>query len=255
MSVKDHYQGVIREIMKELCISRSSQMRSHVLPKDACFREVVQYTDSFVGEGIDGHPHYRYRRYSEVLRQLKIRSRHNVHIDVGCGAGEFSWALVDWAKEAGTGVNNLEMYGFDHNPEVIRLATDIKRRLSKVILDYPDLHYCYDLQSLWRATRRHRPEGSDYIVTFGHVLAQSNYSDAIRAYTQIIIHTSKMMDIKSNCTVVAVDAKNWSMDFQRGWDLLRESLQIAKIELEDVEVATTPINDSKRAKIALMHLG
>ena len=184
-----------------------------------------------------------------------MSNRHKVHIDIGCGAGEFSWALVDWANETGAGLANLEMHGFDHNPEIIRLAQDIQDRLSQLIPDYPDLHYCYDLQSFWRETRASRREGSDYIITFGHVLAQANYPDAMKTYTQIIIHISKMMDTKSDCILIAVDAKKWSMDFQRGWDSLRDRLQIAKIELEEVKVPITPINDSKRAKMALMHPG
>ena len=255
MLVKDHYQGVIREIMQEHCISRLSPKPSHVLPKDVCFREVVQYTDSYVGEGVDDQPHYRYRRYSEMLRHVKMSNSRKAHIDIGCGAGEFSWALVDYAIETGAGLDSLEMYGFDHNPEMISLAQDIGGRLKLLVPDYPDFHYYYDLESFWRETRVSHREGSDYIITFGHVLAQANYPDAMAAFTQIIIHVGKMMDTQSDCTLVAVDAKGWSLDFQRGWDSLRDRLQIARIGLEEIEVPKTPINDSGRAKIAMMRLG
>lgn len=94
MKIKDRYQEIIRDIMAEYAIRPTSQP-GHVVQKDAGFREVLQHTEHYVGGGNDTQPHYRYLRYRELLNDLEPSGRREAHVDIGCGAGLFSWTFLD----------------------------------------------------------------------------------------------------------------------------------------------------------------
>ncbi len=261
MRIKYQYQRILRDLMKENGISPigpASPCPSHVVPKDAGFTEVVQHTDSYVGEGNDARPdawpHYRYRRYMEVLQRLKASKRRRAHVDIGCGAGLFSWVFLDWATSKRVPFDRVELYGLDHSTAMISLAQKLRTRLIQYVPNYPELHYCYELESLLDELTENHRKGTDYTITFGHVLVQAHNPHDMDTFTQIITHIQNLMDTQSNCVMMAVDAGNWPLTFAEGWSVLLSSLEGANIWIEETPVKETAINDSTRSKIATLSL-
>ena len=259
MRIKKHYQRIIRDLMKERDISPISPdwpRPKYVVRKNAGYTEVVRHTDSYIGEGNDARTdamlHYRYRRYMEVLQRLKASKRRRAHVDIGCGAGLFSWVFLDWATSRRVPFNRVELYGLDHNTAMICLAQELRTKLIQYIPNYPELHYCYELESLLdELTENHRKD-TDYTITFGHVLVQARTPRDIDTFTQIIAHILNLMDAQSNCVMMAVDARKQPTDFDAGWSALLSSLGRANIWIEEKPVKETAINDSTRSKIATL---
>ena len=92
--IRDLYPAVLDSIMTQHRIPQREP--SPVVPANASFAEVVQYTDWFCYRG-DTHPPYRYDRYREVVGHPTPSGRREAHVDIGCGAGLFSWVFPDWA--------------------------------------------------------------------------------------------------------------------------------------------------------------
>ena len=230
----------------------------HVVSKDAGFKEVLQYTDFYVGKGNDtqpnAQPHYRYRRYQELLSCVEPSGQREAHVDLGCGSGLFSWVFIDWATEKGFELEHVDLYGLDHSLAMICLAREIRTRLLQHIPSYPELHYSHKLKRLLRRLRDNHQRGTDYTITFGHVLAQSHAADDVNGFARVIVDILKLTDARSNCMMLAVDARSAGVPFTEGWSSLLESLETAKIEYDEQEVPTTVINDGECAKMASLCL-
>ena len=248
--IKDHYQPVIQGIAKAYGIKLLPNP-SAVVSATGGFPEVVQHTAWYVGGDGDTRPHYRYRRYLEVLEQhIPVADGPLTHIDVGCGAGLFSWVLLDWVARHEIGFDQVGLYGIDHCPAMIRLAQMVTRRLSQRILDYPEAHYCQDPNVLLRQLEEQHSNDTNYIVTFGHVLVQANTPQNISAFAEIVAQIAKLMNARSRCALVAVDAQGRPVDLRSSWDLLLSSLAEYGKKCEQRLVAPTAINDNDRAKFA-----
>ena len=256
MRIKPHYQRVIREIMKDCGISPTYQW--HVISKNARFEEVVAYTDHYVGKGNDerpnAQPHYRYHRYRELLSCLKPREQREAQVDLGCGAGLFSWVFLDWAVSKGFDLGHVDLYGLDHCQAMIRLAEEIRYRLMHHTSNYPVLRYSHNPESLLKALTENHCKDTDYTITFGHVLAQAHNANDLKAFTRVIAHILELMDARSTCVVLAVDALYWQTDFETGWSALLKCLGSANIRSKQHPVPCTEINDSRRARIASLYL-
>ena len=258
MKIKSRYQRIIRDIMKEHDVSPISQP-GHVVQKDAGFREALQYTDYYVGKGNDtqpnAKPHYRYHRYRELLNGLEPSGRRVAHVDIGCGAGLFSWTFLDWATAKGVDHDQVDLYGLDHSRVMIRLAQEIRTRLMPDMPEYPELHYSHKVKPLLRELKANHQQGTDYRITFGHVLAQVHDHDPadIKKFTRVILRILKLLDRQSNCFVVAVDAVNASIPFAEGWCSLITSLESANIRHKRHEVTRTSINDCSRARVVSLY--
>ena len=177
MLVKDRYQGVIREIMQEHCILQSQPAFEHRVLSDASFKAVVQYTDYYVGKGNADRPgnslHYRYERYLRELRHLSTSEMRIAHVDIGCGAGAFSWAFLDKVRALGIKLDSVDLYGLDYCPAMICLAKEIRAKLINTIRDYPELRYCENVETLLQNLSEGHRKGTAYTITFGHILAQT----------------------------------------------------------------------------------
>ena len=256
MRIQTLYKSIIRDIMKDHEIRPTSP--GHLVGKKAGFDEVVQHTDHYIGMGNDeqtnARPDYRYRRYEELLSTLKPPARREAHVDLGCGAGLFSWVFLDWAAAKRLDRGNVELYGLDHCPAMIRLAREIRARLVPRIPNYPELRYCDNATALLQSLTENHRRDTDYTITFGHVLAQAHTPDSIDAFTRVIVHILKLIDAQSSCMVLAVDARNADIPFAEGWSSLLKSLDNASIGFEQDEVRKTPINDSRCARIASLYL-
>ena len=255
MPVKDYYQKIIREIMSQYSVEPGYV--SPIVPADAKFECVLRHTDYYVGKGNDerqnARPHYRYRRYREMIQLTKVPEGRVAHVDIGCGAGLFSWVLLDWATENSVGHSRVNLYGFDHCLAMMQLAGMVRDELGQNMAGYPDLDYYNDIDILLDQLSDNRCGNTDYIITFGHVLVQAHTPDAIDSFTQIILRIRDLMDEQSTCSLIAVDADNEPVQFADGWDLLLESLKRNRICYDRQDVPVTAINNSKRAKWALLY--
>lgn len=251
--IRDLYHGVLDMTLRAQDIEPLQQRPSHVVLADASFQEVVQHTDWWLRRN-DNRPHYRYRRYREILggpQQPRDSNTRLAHVDMGCGAGLFAWVLLDWARDSNLAYDRIDLYGLDHSPEMINLAYLMRARLTPVIIDYPTLHYTNNVEILLRELTAHHQVPADYIITFGHVLAQAHTNDAILIFARVIVHIIlELIDDQSNCAMVAVDAQRWSNEFASGWNALLTRLTWFGIRHQEITINPTSINDGNRAKIA-----
>ena len=254
MSVRDHYQSIIRNIMSERGLEPLKSSPSPIVPAEAGFEKILLHTDWYVNTG-DSSPHYRYRRYTEMLRLLAVPDKRVAHIDIGCGAGLFSWALLDWATDNSVRHDRVNLYGFDHCQAMINLAEMVSEQLTQYIANYPDLHYFHDLESLLRELEDNHGESVDYIFTFGHVLAQTytHTPTDIDDFARIVVRIRELMDTRFTCPLIAVDAGQAVVQFAAGWNLLLDSLNTNGIRCDQQDVPVSPINDNRRAKWAILH--
>ena len=255
MCVKAHYRCIIRDIMAEHNIEPRPHSPDHVVPYNAEFKKVVQHTDFYVGKGntySNAQPHYRYYRYLGALQRLLASEGRIAHVDIGCGAGLFSWVFLDWATERGVGLDRVDLYGLDHSPAMICLAQEVRTKLKQYIPKYPDLHYFHDLDDFLRELTENHHEGADYIITFGHVLVQAHKPRDIQNFTRVIAHIRELMDARSNCALVAVDAHGRSTDLATSWDLLLNSLKCVGIRYEQQDATEMAFNYDNGAKFATL---
>ena len=250
--IRDLYVPVLRRIMDEHRIAYPVAPPGHVVEVSASFDEVVRNTAWYCWLA-DERPHYRYRRYLEVLRRIRLPpgDYRVVHLDIGCGAGLFSWAFLDWARNSHVACERVALYGFDHSPEMTNLAYQMRNRLTQSVPDYPDLRYACDAETLLHDLTQAHQNGTIYIITFGHVLVQAKGSDDIARFVRIISDTLRL-GAGSHGVLVAVDAKGWPTPFAHGWGALLASLTAAGIDQKRFSVARTSINDDDRAKVAVL---
>ena len=248
--IRDLYQGVIRQVMEERGIDPDH--RGYVVEADAGFTEVIQHTNWYLDRG-DQEQYYRYRRYREVLELIPIGGRRLVHVDIGCGAGLFSWVLLDLAREKGIALDRVDLYGLDHNPEMINLAQAVRARLIHHIANYPALRYVHIVDDLLRELNEYRLADTDCIVTFGHVLVQANTPQNQENFTRILVRIRGLLNDQRNCFAVGVDARNYTEEFAEGWQALLNGIGRAGIGHQLIQVPRTWINDSNGAKIARLY--
>ena len=162
----------------------------------------------------------------------------------------------DWATSKGVGLEKVDLYGLDHSPAMICLAQEIRTRLMPDIPKYPKLHYGHNIDLLLQALKNNHQEGTNYIITLGHVLAQTqaNIPADIESFAHVIVQILKLTDGRSDCYLVAVDARGGYRHFTDGWTSLLNNLESASITNEPHDVPTTIINNSNCARIASLHL-
>ena len=231
--IKDIYSRVIYEIMSDRSILPWPRRDGrHVVNINTNFIEAVQHTEAFLTERLNDEPHFRYRRYMRELRRRVEPSMHRVaHIDIGCGAGLFSWVFLDWATENGIDHNHIDLFGLDHCPAMMDLASIIRMKLMQTIPmpNYPSLNYGYDADDFRRRIHFAWRPDTDYIITFGHVLVQSYTQDPsiIQDFVKIIDFIMRFKSLGSRCELIAVDATTGTRPhiFTAGWESLLNNLE------------------------------
>ena len=247
MSIRAKYVRIVKEIAECAGISGlpPSNTPCKISPK-ATRQVCIQYTRKFV-VGMPGRdnphewhkPHYRYDRYHDALSlaldMIASRTEYRgpqLHIDMGCGPGLFTWVVRDIFRHEQIVV---DLYGYDRANKMVEFATEIWTELDESV-DYACYYNAHDMLSVVSA----QDNNSDHaLVTFGHVLAQ-NYDKkyAIRDFGHIIHNL-----VGVNCLVVAVDAKYASTKFRKGCDRLEHSLL-------DHDLKVDVIHNDKRRYIA-----
>lgn len=232
MTIREKYVDVVETIAKREGI-RPVGKPPYEIPVSATRSQCLRYALKYV-VGPERN-HYRYNRYCATLRSAlrqrdlpsKMRAAEPlIHIDLGCGPGLFTWVVKDTLR---TKSLPLELYGYDHSKEMVRLASDIWAELG-------DDAYCSwldDIGELYSTAFAGGPQYSYSLVTFGHVLAQThNQKSAIEQFADII---NQFLAV--GCLIVAVDAKSAPKDFRTGCERLNTSL--GKLGLQ-VEVTKLP---------------
>ena len=214
MSIREKYVGVVESIaIRANILSSASNYRiSAGASRSECIRYALRHVVRH------SKPHYRYDRYrvalSLALHMITSRTDYRgpqLHIDVGCGPGLFTWVVRDWLRHEQFVV---DLYGYDHASEMVNLATEIWTELDESV----GSSWHDDADEMLSSTRGISHDHS--LVTFGHVLAQTHDQEhAIQRFGQIISHS-----VAVNCLVVAVDAYGASTKFRIGCDRLKRSL-------------------------------
>lgn len=236
--IRNLYWGTLDAIMREHNIRRLPRGRraDPVVRPNANFTQVVRHTSYYWRDG-DNQPHYRYDRYrAEALKYLQPSDNRQAHVDIGCGAGLFSLVFLDWARDANIEYDRVDLYGLDHSRQMIRLAYRVRDGLVKSVADYPDLHYTNEVGALLQELTGCHRAGTDYTITFGHVLIQANTPNAIRSFTRVIVHILGLQDNQSRCNLIAVDARRQPVAFASAWNALLSRLEQAGVTHQPIRV-------------------
>lgn len=237
------YCQVLRAIMREHNIECPPTRPGHVIPAHASFQQVVQYTYDWycVQRGTDSYQ-YRDRRYRQALASTEALGGRTAHIDIGCGAGLFSWVLLDWANDNGLPYGQIDLYGLDHSQEMINLAYAMRHGLAAHIADYPQLHYTHEVDVLLQDLTNGHHAGTDYIVTFGHVLVQiqrpghiRDSEDVIQDFTQVISHILHLTNGTGRCDLLAVDAHGDAETLETSWNALLSNLEQSGVSHQSLD--------------------
>lgn len=199
--IRDRYVKIINDIPR--IQPRLSWPTYHICP-DATFAECLKYTRDFVVGKKDARLHYRYDIYRKALRDTPIdfkAGKSLVHVDVGCGPGLFTWVVRDHFRTDPR--IELELYGYDHAPRMAELAISIWNRLEE------DTHYtCFhSIEELCSVAILCRPAPCNVLVTFGHVLIQTNNDESAFSDFVAIVRTFAALGA---CQILAVDARSKS---------------------------------------------
>lgn len=252
--VVDDYVRALHEIMAENGIAPVRQPPGHIVSPNATFAQVVQYTDWYIADRggrsyyqRPENPLYRYNRYMRMLRQIQLTEHRKAHIDIGCGAGLFSWAFLDWATSNGVDQDRIDIYGIDHSQSMIDLAREMRDRLTQYLPDFPQLHYFPEVGHLLQELNNNHRRDTTYTITLGHVLVQAHDPNSIRDFTRVIAHTVRLENPRNSCNLIAVDALNRVPQLAMGWQALLDSLRQAGI------LSRTVINGNHE-KAAVLYL-
>lgn len=245
MTIRDIYVPAIRAIMVEQGIEAAPAQPQYEVGSDASFADAVQYTDWYLTTRGNDTEHYRFDRYLNAIDlALTHRGGRWIHIDIGCGAGPFSWAFVDWATEHGIPPADLALYGYDPSREMIRLAWMLRARLRSAVPGYPNLRYDSNYNSFARRLANVRIH-ANCLITFGHVLAGNHSSEDISTFTRIIDRVTRLTSYLSRVWLLTSDATSGRHrnSFESGWRTLLSALQNSGVRHRSVPVLTGRSSD------------
>ena len=245
MTLRDIYVSAIREIMAQHEIEAAPAQPQYEVGTGASFTDAVQYTDWYLTTHGNDVEHYRFDRYFNAIDQVFGNyAGRLIHIDIGCGAGPFSWAFMDWATKRGMASADLSLYGYDPSQEMIRLAWMLRAKMRSADPSYPDLQYDSNYASFIRRLANIRGH-ADCLITFGHVLAGNHDHDDIGSFTRIIDRVTRLTDHLDQVWLLASDATSdrHRDSFESGWSTLLLALQEIGVQRRSVPVFTGRSSD------------
>ena len=220
MSIREKYVRVVEDIAERDGVLPLEMKKSYKIPAGATRLECIEYTLGYVVGVAGDREHYRYKKYyralNSALRMIASRTEYRVpqlHIDVGCGPGLFTWVVRDKFRCEQL---DVDLYGYDHAKEMVKLATEIWTKLDESV-GYACYYNALEMLSTVSAS----DNSCDHaLVTFGHVLVQTHDKKyVIRKFGRIISRSFAV-----NCLVVAVDAQKKPDKFRKGCDSLKHEL-------------------------------
>ena len=240
MSIREAYVSAIREVMAERGVEGAETQPSPAVPYGASLADALQYTDWYATKRGNEEEHYRFGRYYNAIEKSLRETGHKwAHIDVGCGAGLFWWAFLDWAAEHGVERSGITLYGYDACREMVRLAWMLRAKLGRTVPDYPDLRYASD-SGLFIRKLAGGPIDANCLMTFGYVLAGNHSDDDIGVFQRIAATTVNSVLHGRSVYLLASDAtsgKNLGQ-LEDGWRKLLSALQAGGARIQQLPLAT-----------------
>lgn len=228
MWIADCYQKTLREIkcqyIKGGCNHEADY--GYKIPLDISLEGAIKYTGRY-------DESYRYERYHKALgKMLEEKSlfspanRRVVNLDLGCGAGFFSWIVRDYMLEKyGKNDGDIRLIGYDRAESMIRLAALFRKHLPMGI----NFTGYSKIGKIKKVLSGEDFSDCDVIVTLGHVLIQTKDNDAaIRGFCNII----RSLFPANCCVLVAVDAITRAWAFHDAWKNFRAALEEAGVNME-----------------------
>ena len=181
--------------------------------QDATFRQVMQYIWRYVGNGTiqperpQGQGHrYRIDRYRDLISQADITSAQIRHIDIGCGGGTFTWALLEWCISEGIDLKKVQLHSYDRSRKMVKAAKMIHQYIRKQHTQYiPEMRAHSNYMRMLRSMPTKPKSPTHYIITAGYVLANNHSDEAIEEFTAIIIKVIDKAD-DNLCSLIVGDA-------------------------------------------------
>ena len=204
--------------------------------QDATFQQVMQYMWSYVGNGAirperpQGH-RYRIDLYRDLISQADITSAQIRHIDIGCGGGTFTWALLEWCISEGMDLKKVRLHSYDQSRKMVKAAKMIHRYIRKQHKqNIPKLHAHSNYMRMLRSMPTNPKSPTHYIITAGYVLANNHSDEAIEEFTAIII---KVIDKAEDnlCSLIVGDASE-TAELDPAYKSLVDSLEDNGIEVD-----------------------
>ena len=208
-SIGDIAVEAIDKIMEHHHIDEDINI-GYTVESDATPEEVMQYIWRHEGNGAihSGPKGHRYRidRYCDAIRQAWNGTSRIQHIDIGCGGGTFTWALLEWCISEGVSLRKVRLHSYDYSRRMVKAAKIIHQFIqNQHSQDIPNLHAYSKASKLMKAIPTNPKRPAHYIITMGYVLANNHGNDAIRDYTNII--KSICSKARSNqCSLIVCDS-------------------------------------------------
>ena len=240
MSIKEAYVSAIREVMADRGVEGAETQPSPAVPYGASLADALQYTDWYATDRGNEEEHYRFRRYYNAIeKSLRETGDKWAHIDVGCGAGLFWWAFLDWAAEHGIERSCITLYGYDACPSMVQLAWMLWYRLRGAAPDRPKFQYYHAIDAFIRKLEASRID-ANCLITFGYVLAGNHSDDDIGVFQRIAITAVDMALPGRSVYLLASDATSGRHlgQFGEGWRKLLSALQAADAQARPLPLMT-----------------
>lgn len=225
MNIRDKYVDVIEAIARRERVTPHGNV-AYEIGVEATQRQCLRYALRYVVR--HSQLHYRYDMYRSTLNRALYRAavhRHGdglmVHLDLGCGPGLFTWVVSDLSVRWDV---DVEQYGYDHSPEMIRLASEVWDEIG----DATHCAWHHNTEDMLSAALAGGPSHSGLLVTFGHVLAQTcTNEEAINGFASAVSDMTT-----KDCLVVAVDAKGASQEFREGCQSLVAAMEMLCLSVD-----------------------
>ena len=129
-AIRNEYEDIVNVVSVNYDLANIHP--AHAIRSNATFADCLKYTHTYLMGGEHNEQHYRYDYYLQALRDMSFDFENCetlVHVDVGCGPGLFTWVVQDHFR-ANPHIN-LELYGYDHSPNMVQPANSIWSRLEE----------------------------------------------------------------------------------------------------------------------------
>ncbi len=199
-AIRNKYEGVVNIVSEGYELADVPV--EHAIPPNATIEQCLKYTHAYIMGGENNEQHYRFDYYSQALQEMRFdleTCETLVHIDLGCGPGLFTWVVQDHFRA--NPHMNLELYGYDHSPNMVDLANSIWDRFEE------ETHYSchHSIEELCATALAGRPTPCNVLVTFGYVLVQTiGNQTAIGDFVYVVENVATLGD----CRILAVDARS-----------------------------------------------
>ena len=243
--IRGRYGAAIDEIAKK----EGTSELGFVVPRGATLAQCIGYARDYVVRIGQERPHYRYEKYRTTLRKCMQELPFDqttptvTHLDLGAGPGLFTWVFWDHvhSETAEGGGLALELFGYDHAPEMARLA----RRVWDAF-GLPATYRCFaDEDEVYTHVWPQGPP-TNVLITLGHSLIQVHEArdGGLAVFAELC---EAVAGLDRSTRLVAVDAHSGDRpgEFDSAWDefvgLMTDSRVHVRHEAPSQRVATLEV--------------